>query len=962
MKRILGVILATAMLCGVVPPGAACSQDKGKNKVSGAGYTIVSVKSADGYAVKISKNGVTYSTTSGALGVRFDKNSFRADDPVYASYKSVVPTDGGLVGTGTASSAYGTVISFEDYYSVAGDCVNVERKFTVAAAGEDLGFSTELKLTDENSGGILDSEWFIPSTHYITGKHTFSETSTRMYFSGSSLVVPADDVSVLMAARYQDGKSFSLLDTTPGYRENIIADAESNATVLYIDENINVPGIYIGAEEGKVSISHLYPSYVNKKADVYTWRLLPVKEGLTRSVSFSVRIGEEKDYAEVLQNNWRRAYERFGYADKRYAASDVYETLIDAIDRSYSASNTWGNIPMYMTNTDHYFPDSGFLYRNLELATLMLKEGRARRDEKMTSEAWTVIEDQLNNDRLDTKLSAYPPENSVYKRVLFDGLGAAVELYVYESKSGEGDPRFLSDLLNYIVDKAEKYKHENSAMALNFYMPLYKYQQELFVDYREVAQRILEKAYVDTEDYKGYYGGVESTNTFISVAEDYMILFRAFLDAYETDGGQKWLDKAIVLGDYLETYQMIQPFELNLIGSTGAEGYYLAFMGNERFLGHGYIFNNTQHGILDIANTSSVIDYYRLYEYTQDKHYLDFAQSKLYNSLLYVNMGDKVGYMDDLVHSAGKGFMNEFVGNSTFNSGYAEAGIRGAAHDSNIAWNVWQIVSVFEWFKENKGGILPEEMNAELTHNLAFTKYAEGDAVSPMFSAAKAVDGDENTCWKPAGDKSVIIDLNEFCRLSEVKISASSAGASATVSYSADGVNFTGETPATFTDKTGKAEINAVARYIKIVCDTEIGIFEIAVEGVPVFYETLSYEAEVIGYSGDSSPAGCLDESNYKTSWNAGATDAARELILDFGSKRMIFQTALKLNGVMDCAYRIEVSDDNVNYRLYAEETGGVDKLVFVSAGYAEARFVKLTLLSSSADNFLVGDFKVMGH
>ncbi len=957
MKKI-GNAACIALACALCAPMAACGGNGGGYAKDG--YSLSAEKADGGYSLRIEKDGVSYSTSNQALGVRFDKNEFRADDPVYAPYESLDETENGYIGKGSITSPFGTRIAFEDYYSVSGGEVNVDRRFTVAEAGEDYGFMTELRLTDECEGSIGGSDWMIPSTYYVTGEHTFADASTRMYYDGSNLVIPADDVSVLMAARYTDGVYVAMTDTTSGFRENVIGEQESKTTTMQINGAINIPGIELNDAIGKVSISHLYPTYVKRSEEMRQWRMLPVEEGLTRTVGFTVRIGKEKDYSSMLKTCWRNAYSRYGYGDKRYSADEVYETMISLIDRSYSDNNIWGSVPMYNTNADHYFPDSGFLYRNLEFATLMLKEGRNRGDKGMVDEAWTVIRDQIGKDRLDARLTAYTRENSVFKRVLFEGLEAAVKLYAYESENGD-DEQFLSELLGYIVDKAEKYKDETSAMALTFYMALYRYQDLMFLDYTETVQRLLNSVYNATEDFKGYYGGVESTNTLISVAEDYMIIFRAFLDAYELDGNQKWLDKAIVLADYLETYQMIQPFRLDLIGTTGAEGYYFAFIGNERFLGYGYIFNNTQHGILDSANTSSVIDYYRLYKLTGDKHYLEFAENKLFDAFAYINMGDKVGYMDDPVHSSGKGFMNEFVGNSTTNTGFAEGGLRGAAHDSIIGWNIYQITSVFDWFKDTCGYILPEEMDASLVHDLAQNKYVVGTSRDLVHTAEKMVDGMPETYWLPSEEKTAVIDLNEYCNIKSVKVESTNAGAAVKISYSLDGKTFDEAKQVEFVDKIGRLSANTVARYVKIVSDTEIGISNISVDGTPVRYETIGYGAEIVSFSGEGNPALCLDESDYRTVWNAGASSETRELVLDLGSQCRIFQTALKLTSITDCAYRIEVSSDGETYYKYAEQIEGTPKFVFVSQAYAEARYVKLTLLSSQAANFEVCDFKVMG-
>ena len=198
MKNI-GKVACVMLACALCAPVAACGG--GEIESSKDGYTLSAVQVDGGYAVKISKDGVSYSTAESALGVRFDKTEFRADDPLYAPYESVEEREEGLLGKGSISSDYGTRIAFEDYYTVSGGEVNVDRRFTVAEVGEDYGFMTELRLTDEQEGSIVGSDWFVPASYYITGEHTFSDTSTRMYYDGSNLVLPGDDVSVLMAAR-----------------------------------------------------------------------------------------------------------------------------------------------------------------------------------------------------------------------------------------------------------------------------------------------------------------------------------------------------------------------------------------------------------------------------------------------------------------------------------------------------------------------------------------------------------------------------------------------------------------------------------------------------------------------------------------------------------------------------------------------------------------------------------------
>ncbi len=938
----------------------SCNNNTNKGDVGGpANYEITSQKTDGGYYVRIRKGNLSYSTSNGAIGVRFDRNEYRADDPIYAHYSSAEKEGDTLVAKGEISSPYGTVIQFADYYTVGENDVHFDRKFSVKKAGDDYGFMTEFKITDDNSGKIIDSEWVIPSLYYVTGEHTFDKIGTRTFFSGSEMVIPAEDTTALFASRYNGKTAFTMYDTTSGYRENVIADHIPNETCLIIDENINIPGIVLKDDEQGVSFSHIYPTYTNRARDLYVWRLLPVEQGLTREISCSLAITEEENYGDLLKNTWREAYDNFEYADKRYTAQDVYDVLIDQIDRSYAEKNLWGNIPQYMTNLDHFFPDSGFLYRNLEFATIMLKHGRKTNNEQMIANAWTVINYQIDNDSLDYGMRAYTRENIVFKRVMFEGLSAAVQLYGYEHGVDGADSAFLNKLHEYIINKAELYKDEESAMALMFYSELYRYKDILFIDYSDTYNRLLEATAEATKDYDGFYGGIENSNTIVSVAEEYMILLRAYVDAYELTGRQKWLDKSIQLADYLETYQMIQLYQLNLIGAKGNEGWNTAFIGNERFLAHGYYFNNNQHSILDTAASSSVIEYYRLYKITGDKHYLEYAESKLFNTLLYVNMGDKIGHMDDPLHSAGLGFMNEFVGNKSSHANHADSGIRGAAHDSNLGWNIWMIMQPFDWFLSNCGDILPEEIDASLTHDLAKTRNVTGSAKDTAHSAYKAVDGQTDNYWIPAGDNTAVVDLYEFCEINAVSV-VCEQGSDAYVSFSNDGVTFGTETKLTAGAEKLTAQFTELARYVKVRMSNAVKVSKIEVMGEPAFYNTLSYNANVVSASvNKDSVFRCIDAYNYKTGWSGGNSTETVNFVLDLREEKSIFQTAIKMGATTNLSYVIELSLDGEKWSKYAEVND--TRYVFVDSGFAKARYVKLTLKAYGEAEYKLLDFKVMG-
>ncbi|MGI6713830.1 MAG: discoidin domain-containing protein [Bacilli bacterium] len=926
---------------------ASCNQ----KKVGSENFALSYKKGSNGYFIVLSRHNQTYTTEGGSLGVRFDKNEFRADDPIFKDYTTVEEVNGVLLAKGQVASNYGTTIDFIDSFKVVSNRLLVNREFSVTNAGEDFGFMVEQKWLDTKEGKIHDREGFIPASYYVNGNRSFNDCSTRMFFGGDLLVIPSDAVSVLMASSFKDGVAFAMLDTSSGYRETSIVDRYTvDSAYLHIDENFNFSGIALSNEENnRIAYNYLYPAYKNANEDSFNYRLLPVEKGLKRKVSYSLFIDKFNSYNEMYTSMWRSAYDVYRYLDKRYQMPEVYETLLKYVRDSYSDNNIWGPIPLYFTNADHYHPDSGFLFRNLEMGMFMIKYGRKTNDQTTIDNALKVINYQLDNDSIDARLQLYTRDSSVFKRTMFDGLTSTVNLYAYLKTTSFGDEvmkTLMEKLFNYITVKAELYKNETSLMALSFYSRLYQLKDLLFLDYDQVALRLAEAAIAQTKEYSGYFGAIENKDTRISVAEDYMLLLRGLMTIYETNHNTRYLREAIRLANYLETFNVLTPMNMNPVGATGAEGYNFGFIGNERFLGNGYAFNNTNHGILDCPTSSTVVEYMKLYKYTGDQHYLDFAEFKFINSLLYVNMGDKVGHMDDPLHSSGNGFINEFCGNATTIEGYRDGGMRGAVHDSIIPWNVYELLVGFEYLKENNYPGFAEDYS--LSHNLARNKVVTIANDNLAHSVAEAFDNLEDSFYFANEASEFILDLNEQCHIDSIEIEAEK---NLNVYQSSNNIDFE--------EITNLTNLELKTRYIKFVTEANNKINNIQVNGYPVHYQDLAVDSLVLNNAGSMRNA--IDKSNYQTIWNAGSSQETHILTLDLLSECEIYQTALMFSEISSTAFKIETSLNGENYVEYALEAGDQDKYIFVNRGYQKARYVRLTILSSSLENILVRDFKVLG-
>lgn len=964
----------------------------------------------EGYVFNLINGTEALYTNVGAVGVRFNDGA-SAGEASYAHYSSVEEVSGGYKAQATVTGGKGSVVEITDFYLVSDCGVDVTRTMKVVTVGEEEGFATEFPILTQREETIADNDWFNPSQFYVSGSHSFITTNARTSMSSTTgeFVVSSNNVSALVLSKFSDGyvttmsdTSHSQLVTTYEDTANIITRAEDS---LVIDEAITVTGIVYGDytdEETlskQVKMSYCYPSHEVLAADGGTaWRLLPIKENLTRTVSFKITIKAEKDFYSMVENSWRDAYADMATTDKRYDQQAVYTALLESMKRSYSTDGAWG-VPMYMTNAEDYQYNSGFLYRNADIALLMYKAGLRHNKPEYIQQAVAVLEDQISTDKIDKNIYWSPGVElkPIYYRTRYEGLSTILDLYLFFKENNINRSGVLSqeNLKNYLLGKAEEYKDETSVMGLIFYTKLWKYAEGFGVDYSQTAIRLLDKVALENRYFDGYFGSVEHNdlNAYIGVAEDAMIIFNAYLNAYDITGATRYLDLAKNAATWLETFNMLSPMNLNLKGDDGSKPYNSTFIGNERFLAYGYNFNNTRHFILDCPTVSSAIDFERLYEITQDEHYLDFAQRLVYNSSLYVNMGDKVGLMDDPLNSSGDGFINEFVSNTSGGETFFDGGIRGAAHTSNIGWCGYQLMYVYDLLDENRESVLAQKVfEANRSYNLATYKLPEYDAskiANFNYSPEKALDGKLNTYWA-TGSSYAVVDLNELCGITVMQLdSLAETSAKVKVYLSTDGKTYNFFTELDFAGKATVAlSCEKIARYVKFETTSDEKITEITLIGIPQYYNTFSYSAVA---SGEGNYSACLDRkhdasytlgggyyaSDYSTAWSITGT---KTLTLDMGSVKTVAQFALMFENKWTYqdeyrpegertqegyplpeahTYKIEIAGEDGVYYDYAV-VNAETRSVYVHTQTVNCRYVRLTVEAGS-ETVNLQDFKVMG-
>ena len=870
-----------------------------------------------------------WSTSKGALGVRVAYDTVdNVSEILYAHYESVVELDGGFLATARVTTPNKSVIVAADTLKTSGTKLDVSRSITVEEAGEgDLGFMTYFPLENSVEKKAEEYEWFCPSNYYGNDSYTFSGAGVKTGFTGEQSIVTADNMGAPVLAAFDGKTSFSLMDKTAGMRETSGEDLGVRVNRIVVDERLNMPGIGLcntdGTDGTHAGIFHAYPAYSYNYIAIFPfhtqYRMLPVTEDLTREVAFEIeRSGEYENLAAAATDAWRKSYAHYAVTDKRYAATDVKDTLLRNVNNSFGVS---GGMPQYMINADHFEPESGFLYRNADLAWLLLAEGRRTLNESYVNNALAVLNSQVAAGRLDENL-IFGGNTQHYNRASSDALVSLIWAYKTELSYGIKH----NDWLNYLLRRADAHMDSRNWMDVNFFTELAKLTGAgLFIEKAaELAESVI------GEHKKFIFKGAITNPAADPIVdrESGILAMRGYIDLYELTGQAKWLDMAETAALFVESMHQIQPINLEPFDCTGVESDITShptnqgYLGNGRVMPYGLSYISGQTTSADLAGVLAAPDFYRLYKYTRDEHYYDFYDYVTYNATLYVNMGDKVGMMDDVVHSTGLGFINEYIGLAVGDDPAVYR--RGSMHDSNIAWVPFAILQNYERTYQ----ILKEPDSKD-------SRIVAGDDIRRGYNLAKNKYVTETA-------EGYIFDLNEYCNVETVKgLSGQS------VRFSKDGETF-------FAGEGAEGTAAKRVRYVQILTETELPE-NLEIIGLPLTYEVLSYGAGVTENGGGNNPAGAVDAHNYVTSYTP---KAGCSITLDFGSAKEIYQAVVRFKTLHDFKFVVEVSSNGEQWTTFASFVGA--KTLYAQNGYASGvRYVRLTFIEGAMAE--IQDFKVLG-
>ena len=173
----------------------------------------------------------------------------------------------------------------------------------------------------------------------------------------------------------------------------------------------------------------------------------------------------------------------------------------------------------------------------------------------------------------------------------------------------------------------------NTTHAIPFLVELYKFTGN--ESYKEAALAAGEYAWETTHLNADYFGGTPD-NPDVMDKEAALLAIDAFIALFELTDDSKWLDAAAKAATYAETWNYIWDIPM-ITGDTAAQIF-------DKINTAGLSLVATGHSYADYYNAFYPYQYYKLYQYTGDRHFYDMAVFLLHNTKQLLDTDGSKGF------------------------------------------------------------------------------------------------------------------------------------------------------------------------------------------------------------------------------------------------------------------------------------------------------------------------------
>jgi len=592
-----------------------------------------------------------------------------------SGYMTVQQSDSGI--SARAEIAYGEHVVFrvEDRWILNGTVLSMRRKVEVKGSAPE-GFNSSIAFTVDSSVRWVDVNCLAPGALYGDPTYngdrspggTLNYAARRFFIREDILPAP------LFALSFSNGSSVAMLDPSPR-GASTVAETKLSSDVM-TDSRFEFGAL--GAwqvDEKPVEFGFQFPG----TAGMYAFgpdapqqarmirRFHPISEGVAHNYEVSFRFGQNESFREVTRNTWRWAWSTLKPAVTVIDVELVRRVLTDHLASQAAAIDGRMAIPFAVATFDTSqrqwnwtMAAMGFVSKNIECADQLLREGdrdSTDRGKKMRHIGLAIISSMIQAlptvplQATGYDLATGKPWTGERQEWLAPWLRNATEdmrvltqAYRRERTLGREHPEWFTWVKSYvdwlILQQREdgsfprRWKPGSSEAAestgTTSYcpVPLLVMMTEETGDprYKQSAIRAAEYVWANF-GIRGLYVGGASDNPNITDKEAGMLSMEAFVSLYESTKDPKWLERAKAAADYAESWIWIW----NLPMPIDADNAHLHWKIGVPTVGVQGITALVAGGVdeyLDWAAPS----YAKLYQYTNDRHYLEVAKVLLHDT------------------------------------------------------------------------------------------------------------------------------------------------------------------------------------------------------------------------------------------------------------------------------------------------------------------------------------------
>lgn len=592
----------------------------------------------------------------------------------------------GKVYIATASiESEGATFTVTDKWSNDKGIVNLNRSVNVDGTVTGGGFASSINLVTKEGTSWEDMAFLAPGLLYGDSSYDGTMSPGGTLFDAAKIFTFREDFlpSPMYGMRFTGGETFMLLNSAPDGTTTLEETQLGMGESTLISEKFAL-GAFSSKEleNGTVQIGYCFPNTtaIFQRARrvpgeaaaepkmVWAKRYNPINDGFEQNYSLAFRFAKDESFPEFTINTYRWAWtilkpELFWHDIElvRTCLSDQLSSLVTTMeDRTglpYQVYTKSGKVWNHPTDPAFYWRDPlGFVGKHIESAVMLLMEGDrdpSERGQKMREQGLAMIE---------TAIKYIPTDNPVCMGFnLMDGSHSMTNLPIWYVREGTDDMVRLLEA--YEREKAKGIEHpEWVKWCKDFADWLLKLQREdgslprsFMIETAEIVEQSGTTSYniiptfvkltnilgddtylnaaIKAADYvweefgkRGVFIGGAIDNPNITDKEAGLLSAEAFMFLYEKTGEEKWLERAKSAADFAETWTWIwnvpMPDEaddelLNWkkgVPTVGVQGITAQVAGHtDQFL------------------DMSIPTYAKLYKYTGDRHYFDFAKLLMHN-------------------------------------------------------------------------------------------------------------------------------------------------------------------------------------------------------------------------------------------------------------------------------------------------------------------------------------------